>query len=89
MIDGISEEFSIAVDKAIMKKGEKGIRDVVTQYMFGEKKLFNSSWGKLSQDDRLVFVDRFIDNVKASYQSDGRTGVCCYIQNFNNQGVSV
>lgn len=91
----IAKKFAEEVTSAVMKNGERGIRYVATQYIFGEKKMFASSLLNKKEESKISFINDFVSNVKSVYVNGGQKNVesylksCLFVGNIVNPQVEL
>lgn len=91
----IAKKFAEEVTSSVMKNGERGIRYVATQYIFGEKKMFAESLLNKKEESKISFINDFVSNVKSVYVNGGQKDVesylnsCLFVGNVVNPQIKM
>lgn len=85
-----AQEFSADISSAIMDKGEMGIQNVLTQYMFGEKKFLTGLFDNAVDDrERLGIVSQVITDIKKVYQEGGEPSLNKLVRSLMNKADGI
>lgn len=85
-----AQEFSADISSAIMDKGESGIQNVLTQYMFGEKKFLNGLFDNAVDDrERLGIVSQVIEDIKKVYKDGGEPSLNKLVRSLMNKADGI
>jgi hypothetical protein len=83
----LAVEFTTDFKEAFFNQGEKGIRNVATQYIFGTKQMFNGQFDRSNDKESIAFVDSFVCNLKSLYNKGGEELVLGYVEGAIQHGI--
>jgi len=85
-----AEDFSAEISSAIMNNGEMGIQNVLTQYIFGEKKFLYGLFDNTKTDrDRLEILSQIINDIKIVYKNGGEPQLVKYVERLRIQSIGL
>lgn len=79
--------FTADFKEAFFNQGEKGIKNVATQYIFGSVRLFNGQFDRANDKESIAFVDSFVTNLKNLYNKGGEELVLGYVEGAIKNGI--